>query len=64
MIWSELFDCGKVSQYYKQTNISPLFKASRKVTGLKQATIVQLPSHIVKIYERILRVGMVRFINL
>ena len=30
MIWSESFDCGKVPQYYKQTNISPLFKKGNR----------------------------------
>ena len=50
-------------RFLSSTSKPILVLSSRKVTGLKQATIAQLPSHIVKIYEIILRVGMVRFID-
>jgi hypothetical protein len=60
LIWAESFRSGIVPQFYKETHISPLYKKGDRAKAVNYRPIA-LTSHIIKIYERILRKTMVRF---
>ena len=62
LIWTESFDSGKVPQFYKETHISPLYKKGNRAHAINYRPVA-LTSHIIKIYERILRKIMVKFID-
>ena len=61
MFWSLSMEIEKVSQFYKDSNISPLYKVNSK--GSKAIKVnyrpVSLTAHCIKIHERILRKKMV-----
>ena len=62
LIWSESFDRGIVPQYYKQTTITPLFKKGNRARAVNYRPVA-LTSHIIKVYERIIRKSMVHFLD-
>ena len=62
MIWSESLDIGVVPQFYKQSYISPLFKKGNRAQAVNYRPVA-LTSHIIKVYERIVRESMVQFIE-
>ena len=62
IIWSESFQIETVPQFYKNTLISPLFKKGDRARAVNYRPIA-LTSHIVKIYERVLRTKMVSYIE-
>ena len=58
MIWQHSMSTGTVPKFYKTSNIAPLHKkGSRAIAGNYRP--VSLTSHIIKIYERVLRKLMV-----
>ena len=58
MIWQHSMSTGTVPKFYKTSNIAPLHKkGSRAIAGNYRP--VSLTSHIIKIYERVLRKQMV-----
>ena len=62
MIWSHSIDTGTVPQCYKLSHIAPQYKKGSKATASNYRPI-SLTSHIVKIYERILRKKMVNHLE-
>ena len=62
LIWSESFHLGIVPQFYKDTCITPLFKKGDRIRAVNYRPVA-LTSHVIKIYERILRNVMVEFIE-
>ena len=62
LIWTESFESGKVPEFYKSTHISPIYKKGDRARA-KNYRPIALTSHIIKVYERILRERMVRFIE-
>ena len=62
MIWEESFTSGVVPKFYKETNITPLFKKGDRAKAVNYRPVA-LTSHVIKIYERILRKNMVDFIE-
>ena len=62
LLWSESFELGRVHSYYKQAHISPLYKKGDRAKAVNYRPVA-LTSHIVKIYERIVREKMVKFIE-
>ena len=62
LIWSESFQSGVVPKFYKASNVTPIYKkGSRAKAGNYRP--VSLTSHIIKIYERILRKKIVSFLE-
>ena len=62
LIWTESFYSSTVPQFYKDTHIAPLFKKGDRARAVNYRPVA-LTSHIIKIYERILRNVMVKFID-
>ena len=62
LLWDESFKIGTVPEFYKQTFVSPLYKKGDRAKA-ENYRPVALTSHIVKVYERILRQAMVSFIE-
>ena len=61
-IWSESYKLGIVPEYYKQSYITPLFKKGDRAKAQNYRP-VSLTSHIVKIYERIIRKAVVSYLE-
>ena len=62
MIWEESFTSGVVPKFYKETNITPLFKKGDRAKAVNYRPVA-LTSLVIKIYERVLRKNMVDFIE-
>ena len=62
LIWSESFDRGEVPKFYKDTYITPLYKKGDRAKAVNYRPVA-LTSHVIKVYERILRGKMVSFIE-
>ena len=62
LLWNESFRNGTVPEFYKQTFVSPLFKKGDRAKAANYRPVA-LTSHVVKIYERVLRKAMVEFID-
>ena len=62
-IWSESILLQTVPKFYKQTCVSPLYKSKGSRAEAINYRPIALTSHIMKIYERILRLHMVNFIE-
>ena len=62
LLWSESIELERVHSYYKQAHISPLYKKGDRAKAVNYRPVA-LTSHIVKIYERIVREKMVKFIK-
>ena len=62
LIWSESFQTGVVPKFYKASNVTPIYKkGSRAQAGNYRP--ISLTSHVIKIYERILRKKIVSFLE-
>ena len=62
LIWSESFQIGLVPKFYKASNVTPIYKKGSRAQGANYRNI-SLTSHIIKIYERILRKKIVSFLE-
>ena len=62
LIWSESFKSGTVPKFYKNTQIFPLFKKGDRARAVNYRPIA-LTSHVIKIYERVLRAKIVKFVE-
>ena len=62
IIWEESFECGTVPKFYKETHITPIFKKGDRARAANYRPVA-LTSHIIKVYERVLRGVMVDFIE-
>ena len=62
IIWEESFTSGVVPKFYKETNITPLFKKGDRAKAVNYRPVA-LTSLVIKIYERVLRKNMVDFIE-
>jgi hypothetical protein len=58
ILWSHSFSAGIVPSYYKMSHIAPLHKKGSKALPVNYRP-VSLTSHIIKIYERVLRKRLV-----
>ena len=54
--------CGTVPKFYKETYITPIFKKGDRARAANYRPVA-LTSHIIKVYERVLRGVMVDFIE-
>ena len=62
LIWAESFETGMVPKFYKSTQVTPLYKKGDRAHAINYRPVA-LTSHIIKVYERILRAVMVKFID-
>ena len=62
IIWSESISSGIVPAFYKLSYVTPLYKKGNRVIASNYRP-VSLTSHVVKIYERILRKVIVSFLE-
>ena len=62
IIWEESFENGTVPSFYKDAYITPLFKKGDRAKAVNYRPVA-LTSHIIKVYERILRGVMIDFIE-
>lgn len=62
LIWSESFSTGTVPEFYKESVITPLFKKGDRARAINYRP-VSLTSHIVKIYERVLRKVIITYLE-
>ena len=62
ILWSEYLRSGVVPLCYKSPYIKPLFKKGDRARAVSYGPIT-LTSHVIKIYERVLRKTMVNFIE-
>ena len=62
LLWSRSFEDGLVPAYYKSSNICPLYKKGSHATAANYRP-VSLTSHIVKVFERVLRLRLVRYLE-
>jgi len=62
IIWEESFDCGTVPKYYKDTIITPLYKKGDRARAVNYRPVA-LTSHVIKVFERVIRGVMVDFIE-
>ena len=62
LIWEESFEQGCVPAFYKDTMITPLYKKGDRARAVNYRPVA-LTSHIIKIYERILRGVMVDYVD-
>ena len=62
ILWSESFQTGVVPPFYKSSYITPIFKKGDRARAVNYRPI-SLTSHVIKIYERVLRKTMVNFIE-
>ena len=54
LLWQESFRKGAVPEFYKKSHICPLYKKGDQAKA-ENYRLVSMASHIVKVYERILR---------
>eukprot|EP00116_Pleurobrachia_bachei_P008430 sb/3468692/ len=62
LLWAESFNTGICPQFYKQGNVTPLFKKGDKARACNYRPVT-LTSHVVKCYERVMRDHMVEFLE-
>ena len=62
LIWEESISSGIVPDYYKLAYVSPLYKKGSKAEAANYRP-VSLTSHIIKVYERILRKVLVQYLE-
>jgi hypothetical protein len=62
MIWTESYMLGIVPQFYKNSHVAPLYKKGDRARAVNYRP-VSLTSHVMKIYERILRKSMVEYLD-
>jgi hypothetical protein len=62
LLWAESFNTGICPQFYKQGNVTPLFKKGDRARASNYRPVT-LTSHVVKCYERVMRDHMVEFLE-
>jgi len=62
IIWGESFEKGTVPKFYKNTFITPLYKKGDRARAVNYRPVA-LTSHVIKVFERVLRGVMVDFIE-
>ena len=62
LLWSESMSAGIVPNFYKMGYVSPLFKKGNKCEAGNYRPVT-LTSHVIKVYERVLRKHMVDFLE-
>ena len=62
LMWSESMSSGIVPSFYKTGNVSPLFKKGSKCEAGNYRPVT-LTSHVVKVYERVIRKHMVEYLE-
>ena len=63
LLWSKSFDCGKIPEKYKEQVIIPLHKKGLK-TKAENFRPVSLTSHIIKVFERVLRRKLINYLEI
>ena len=61
-IWKESYSSGIVPQFYKQSFVTPLYKKGDRAKAINYRPI-SLTSHIIKLYERIIRRKVVAYLE-
>ena len=62
-LWQESFNRGIVPQFYKRSHVCPLFKKGDRARP-ENYRPVSMTSHVIKVYERIIRKIIVQYIEL
>ena len=62
LLWSESMSTGIVPGFYKTGYVSPLFKKGSRCNAANYRPVT-LTSHVVKVYERVVRKHMVRYLE-
>ena len=62
ILWKQSFNCGKIPVQFKMQFIAPIFKKDDK-TDPANYRPVSLTSHIIKIFERVVRKYMVEYLE-
>jgi len=60
--WKESFESGTVPKFYKESYVTPLYKKGDRARAGNYRP-VSLTSHIIKIYERVLRKTIVQYLD-
>ncbi|KAL5268247.1 hypothetical protein ACHWQZ_G002197 [Mnemiopsis leidyi] len=62
LLWSESMSLGHVPSYYKTGYVTPLFKKGSRCDAANYRPVT-LTSHVVKVYERVVRKHMVQYLE-
>ena len=62
LIWEESMSQGVVPSFYKNAHVTPLYKKGDRAAAVNYRP-VSLTSHVIKLYERIVRKVMVKYIE-
>ena len=62
LLWSESMSTGTVPQFYKTGYVSPLFKKGSRCNAANYRPVT-LTSHVVKVYERVVRKHMIQHLE-
>ena len=62
LLWSESMSTGIVPQFYKTGYVSPLFKKGSRCNAANYRPVT-LTSHVVKVYERVVRKHMIQHLE-
>ena len=62
LIWRRSLDCGEIPQMLKQSTITPIHKGGSRKEA-KNYRLVALTSHLIKIFEKVIRSHIVDFIE-
>ena len=62
LLWKESFETGIVPEFYKKSFVSPLYKKGDRARADNYRPI-SLTSHVIKVYERVLRKVIVSFLE-
>ena len=62
LLWSESMSLGQVPSYYKTGYVTPLFKKGSRCDAANYRPVT-LTSHVVKVYERVVRKHMVQYLD-
>jgi hypothetical protein len=62
LLWKESFESGTVPKFYKESYVTPLYKKGDRARAGNYRP-VSLTSHIIKIYERVLRKTIVQYLD-
>ena len=62
LIWTESMSSGIVPSYYKTGYVTPLFKKGSRCEAVNYRPVT-LTSHVVKVYERVVRKHMIQYLD-
>ena len=62
LLWSESMSLGQVPSYYKTGYVTPLYKKGSRCDAANYRPVT-LTSHVVKVYERVVRKHMVQYLD-